>query len=177
MWLFIGDVSGKGVGSSLIMTAAVSLLDQMQGIGGSLNELARDFNSQLFHLIGSNKGSAPGFFITAGCAFLKKEGNLYYAYTVNAGHEPPLLLRENNFTALPSGGRAFGISGDTHYKLFKTELNKEMNWVIFLSLVIFRNQYRNIKANQWKIFVIDCLKSLISLPPMFLKKTIELSLL
>jgi serine phosphatase RsbU (regulator of sigma subunit) len=124
LWLFIGDVSGKGVGSSLIMTAAVSLLDQMQGIGGSLNELARDFNSQLFHLIGSNKGSAPGFFITAGCAFLKKEGNLYYAYTVNAGHEPPLLLRENNFTALPSGGRAFGISGDTHYKLFKTELKK-----------------------------------------------------
>ncbi|MBK9499779.1 MAG: serine/threonine-protein phosphatase [Leptospiraceae bacterium] len=43
---------------------------------------------------------------------------------MNAGHEPPLLLRENNFTALPSGGRAFGISGDTHYKLFKTELKR-----------------------------------------------------
>ncbi len=124
LWLFIGDVSGKGVGSSLIMTASVSLLDQMQGICGSLEDLAKDFNSQLYHLIGSNKGSAPGFFITAGCAFIKKEGNHYYAYTVNAGHEPPLLLRENIFSVLPSGGKAFGIWADTSYNLFKTELRK-----------------------------------------------------
>jgi serine phosphatase RsbU (regulator of sigma subunit) len=124
LWLFIGDVSGKGVGSSLIMTASVSLLDQMQGICESLDDLAKDFNSQLYHLIGSNKGSAPGFFITAGCAFLKKEGNSYYAYTVNAGHEPPLLLRDNIFTSLPSGGKAFGIWADARYNLFKTELKK-----------------------------------------------------
>ncbi len=124
LWLFIGDVSGKGVGSSLIMTASVSLLDQMQGICGSLDDLAKDFNSHLYHLIGSNKGSAPGFFITAGCAFIKKEGNHYYAYTVNAGHEPPLLLRENIFSVLPSGGKAFGIWADTSYNLFKTELRK-----------------------------------------------------
>ncbi len=124
LWLFIGDVSGKGVGSSLIMTASVSLLDQMQGLCESLDELATDFNSQLYHLIGANKGNTPGFFITAGCAFIKKEGNHYYAYTVNAGHEPPLLLRDNNFTALPSGGKAFGIWADTRYNLFKTELRK-----------------------------------------------------
>ena len=124
LWLFIGDVSGKGVGSSLIMTASVSLLDQMQGMCESLDELAKDFNSQLYHLIGSNKGSAPGFFITSGSAFIKKEGNRYYAYTVNAGHEPPILLRQNTFSALPSGGKAFGILSDTKYTLFKTELQR-----------------------------------------------------
>ena len=45
------------------MTASVSLLDQMQGICETLDELAKDFNSQLYHLIGSNKGSAPGFLL------------------------------------------------------------------------------------------------------------------
>lgn len=122
LWLFIGDVSGKGVGSSLIMTASVSLLDQIKGICESLDDLAKDFNSQLFHLIGTNKGSAPGFFVTAGCAYLKRENDKYYIYTVNAGHEPPLLFRNGIFSVLPSGGRAFGIREDTNYNLFKTEL-------------------------------------------------------
>ncbi|HMZ64316.1 MAG TPA: SpoIIE family protein phosphatase [Leptospiraceae bacterium] len=124
VWMIIGDVSGKGVGSSLIMTASVSLLDQIQGICKSIDDLARDFNSQLYHLIGSNKGTAPGFFVTAGCAFLSKEENRYFIYTVNAGHEPPLLFRNDKFSVLPSGGRAFGIREDTNYNLFKTELFK-----------------------------------------------------
>ncbi|MBP7281741.1 MAG: SpoIIE family protein phosphatase [Leptospiraceae bacterium] len=124
VWIFIGDVSGKGVGSSLIMTAAVSLLDQLQGISNSIEILAKDFNSQLYHLIGSGKSSSTGFFITAGCGLLKREGDRYFIYTVNAGHEPPLLYREGEFSFLPSGGKAFGILADTSYKLFKTELKK-----------------------------------------------------
>ena len=73
VWMVIGDVSGKGVGSSLIMTAAVSLLDQMQGISKSIDVLAKDFNTQLYHMMGAGK-SSHSYFITAGCGCLKREG-------------------------------------------------------------------------------------------------------
>lgn len=139
LWLFIGDVSGKGVGSSLIMTAAVSLLDQMQGITSSLENLAMDFNSQFFHLVGMSKGSSAGFFITAGCGLLKKEGSQFFLYTVNAGHEPPMLLRNKEFSFLPSGGKAFGIWADTQYKLFKTEL-RQGDIILYLTDGIFEQR-------------------------------------
>lgn len=94
--LAVGDVAGKGVGAALLMSNVQAswrsqILAQGAGAHGSLNELVRTMNRLIFQATG------PAGYVTFFCArFDERECALSY---VNAGHNPPLLVRRGGCAA------------------------------------------------------------------------------
>ncbi len=83
----LGDVSGKGTPAALAMSAAIVSIGLLAEIDLELVDLTKRLHKQLF------KSFSEEQFITLFLGELDGDtGQLRY---VNAGHEPPLLLRKN----------------------------------------------------------------------------------
>lgn len=81
----IADVSGKGVPAALFMVIARTLIKNHAELQESPAEIFENVNRQLC------EGNREGFFVTAWLGILDlRTGKTDY---VNAGHNPPLLLR------------------------------------------------------------------------------------
>lgn len=101
VYLSIADVSGKGVPASLLMANLQAFLKsitlqnlEIADATGILNNLVTDNTSE-------------GRFITFFWCRLASDGkSLTY---VNAGHNPPLLIRDKKITYLDKGGMIFGV--------------------------------------------------------------------
>jgi len=86
LFIIIADVSGKGVGSSLLMgMIKMNTLSIVKGITTPKSFLISLFNS-LRDLIPEE------MFVTMAVCILEKDGNLFFT---SAGHFPPLLYRKN----------------------------------------------------------------------------------
>ncbi len=99
--IFIGDVSGHGISSALLMAAARASLRQRASTPGSLADVIGDVNCQI-----SRDLMASGQFITLlGMQLTPQSGRLVW---VRAGHEPALLYRarEDRFENLLGEGAA-----------------------------------------------------------------------
>ncbi len=104
----LGDVSGKGIGASLL-SAGVHAMVRSRLPGGScdLAGLLVDLNT---HLLAS---SAPDMFATLVVARIEPaEGRVVY---VNAGHPPPLLLTAGGARWLDAGGPLVGVLPEARY--------------------------------------------------------------
>lgn len=113
--LVVADVSGKGVGAALLMSAfRASLMSQDLAREGIATVLAR-LNRFLHHSV------EPGKFVTAFLGVVDgASGRLVYA---NAGHNPPLLVGADGVvTRLEAGGLVLGIFEDTAYQTGEVEL-------------------------------------------------------
>lgn len=100
--LAIGDVTGKGVPAALLMANLQSMLHVLLPVDISLSEATERMNNLIFKNTPSDK------FITFFWAkYLSTHKILRY---VNAGHNPPLLLRNNSetFEELSKGGLLLG---------------------------------------------------------------------
>lgn len=83
--LVIGDVSGKGVPAALFMVTAKTLIKDHASMGLSSGKVFTKVNEMLC------EGNDAGLFVTAFMAVINlKTGRVY---TVNAGHNPPLVKR------------------------------------------------------------------------------------
>ncbi len=106
--IFIGDVSGHGVSSALLMAAARSSLRQRAITPGPLADIIGDVNRQITRDL-----MASGQFITLlGIQVTPQTGQLVW---VRAGHEPALLYRarEDRFEDLMGEGAApLGLDPD-----------------------------------------------------------------
>ncbi len=107
--LVVADVSGKGVPAALLMSGfRASLTSQelhatgMADLGGRLNDFVV-------------RSVDPGKFITAFLAVLDgRDGRLEY---VNAGHNPPVLLRpDGTHESLVTGGLILGVLAGTPFE-------------------------------------------------------------
>jgi len=83
----LGDVSGKGTPAALAMSAAMVLIGTLADIGGDIVETAKQLHFQLFRSL------AVEHYLTLFIGELDPESGLLHY--VNAGHEPPLLVRAN----------------------------------------------------------------------------------
>ncbi len=106
--VFIGDVSGHGVSSALLMAAARASLRQRVTTPGRLADVIGDVNRQI-----SRDLMASGQFITLlGMHLAPPSGRLVW---VRAGHEPALLYRaqEDRFESLMGeGATPLGLDPD-----------------------------------------------------------------
>jgi len=97
----IADVSGKGVSAALLMSNFQASLRALVNRTASLTELITELNKNIINSANKEK------FITA---FIGKYNcttkELQY---INAGHNPPLLLIENQFKMLADGCTLLGI--------------------------------------------------------------------
>jgi serine phosphatase RsbU (regulator of sigma subunit) len=100
--LLVGDVSGKGVAAALLMANAQATLRARLTVEHDLAELA----STLDHEI--DRATPRTTYVTLFLAVLDEHGRrLRY---VNAGHNPPILLRADSTTApLLTTGRPLGL--------------------------------------------------------------------
>lgn len=114
--LVLGDVSGKGMPAALLVSTLHSALRLLLS--------ARPFDAQLVERANRHiaDASASNKFITMLAAKLDPaSGSLSY---VNAGHNPPLLVRRADAVEeLPPGGMPLGIFGEATYSLGEIELD------------------------------------------------------
>ena len=109
----LGDVSGKGIGAALVMaTLQAALHAQLKFAGGATQEsaeaalpstarLTARLSQQLYE-------NTPGEkYATLFCSLYDdRTGRLVYT---NAGHLPPLLVRDGRATAFETGGTVVGL--------------------------------------------------------------------
>lgn len=123
--LAIGDVSGKGAGAALLMSNVQASLRTAIGVGTyyvdtganiSLAEIVAKINRLIY------RNSQPEQFITFFVALFDPE-NCTLKY-VNAGHNPPLVVRRNGqCEELLSGGILLGAVPDMAYEEEVISLN------------------------------------------------------
>jgi len=100
--VLIADVAGHSIGSALLMAMARSVLRREISGGGSPSEVLAATNQAMYADL-----VTAGLFITMFCArFDPADGQLTYA---NAGHNPPVLKREDGSSELDADGAAIGF--------------------------------------------------------------------
>ncbi len=105
--LVVADVAGKGVAAALVMAAFRALLRSRLDAGGTLAEVVGAVNRAL------PESLAGVVFVTAFIARLDPaSGTLEY---VNAGHNPPFVVRE-------PAGPLLGVFAAAHYEVGVTPL-------------------------------------------------------
>ncbi len=107
--LAVADVSGKGIPAALLMAGfRMSLLAEIRN-EFAIRAVMRKVN-QLLH-----ESTERGRFVTAFYGLLDWRNGVFTF--VNAGHNPPLLIRPDGTTELLSeGGVALGVLEDTRYE-------------------------------------------------------------
>lgn len=116
--LVISDVSGKGVPAALFMVIAKTLIKNQTQPDVSLGEVFTRVNDQLY------ENNGEGMFVTSFMAVLDLD-TLELTY-VNAGHNPPVLRRNNgefSFLKINPGFVLAGLEG-MMYKEDKISLAK-----------------------------------------------------
>ena len=110
-----GDVAGKGISSALVMASVHStvrtLLGHLRGsddLAAAVVDIVGETNRQLF------AGTAPELFTTLFFGvYSNVSGELVY---VNAGHLPPLLIRDGQRTSLEVTGLVIGAFPGVRYE-------------------------------------------------------------
>jgi phosphoserine phosphatase RsbU/P len=101
----IGDVSGKGIGAALMMASLQASLRSLASVSRDLAELMKRVNSLLYEA-----SSASHYATLFYAEYDPRSRQLSY---VNAGHNPPVILRKSTATfhvlRLETGGPVVGI--------------------------------------------------------------------
>ncbi|MCC7431740.1 SpoIIE family protein phosphatase [bacterium] len=113
----IADVSGKGTPASLLMASLCSAMRAMIDYASKLTELVEKLNALLFQATDYDK-----FVTFFGFILNTKTSEIEY---VNAGHNPPFLLKANNeILELSIGGPILSIVKTMTYQSAKITLEK-----------------------------------------------------
>jgi len=117
LWVIIADVSGKGISAALVMsTIQASLRALLVGVHSferlleQMNEMIRDF-------------TGGSIYLTLFLALLDSESKrMHY---INAGHNPPALVRANGkVELLEEGGTVLGLLPRVRYSRAQVNLQK-----------------------------------------------------
>jgi sigma-B regulation protein RsbU (phosphoserine phosphatase) len=105
--LIMADVSGKGIGSAMIMSmvkSACTLLVKQEKLP---EDIIREMNDILY------EHTASDIFVT--CIFIKMNADRSSFISINAGHEIPLLKRSNgSIIGLEKGCMVLGVLKELH---------------------------------------------------------------
>ena len=123
----IGDVSGHGISSALLMATVRSSLRQRLSKPGDAGDIISDVNRLLVQDVEDSGQFMTMFYLSIDAAKM-------HAHWVRAGHDPAIFYDPgtDSFEELGGSGIALGIEGDWEYKAYlKTALDSGQ--IIFLS--------------------------------------------
>ncbi len=106
----IGDVSGKGTGSALVMSSVLSLIQQKETISLSPSKILSTVNENLCSIFEFKRKSKLKYFVTSLQATLTRSNDSFILALSNAGHLPPLLFRNNDFIDFNLSNMALGVT-------------------------------------------------------------------
>ena len=101
-----GDVSGKGVAASILMANLQALFRSLVSLELPLSEIMEKANTLFFESTASNS------YATLVAGRLNGDGKLEI---INAGHNPPLLVRCECVAQVEAAGLPVGMAGSTHF--------------------------------------------------------------
>jgi len=113
LYFILGDVSGKGVAASLLMSNLQAMFHALIPVGFSLDELMARA-SRLFC-----ESTLSTHFATLVVGKASQTGEVELC---NAGHLPPLLLQHGATLTLDSTGLPVGVFCDEHFTTIKVQL-------------------------------------------------------
>lgn len=123
----IGDVSGKGIGASLMMASLGASLRSQAAIAANLTELIERVNSLVYGASSVNRYAT--FFYAQ---YDPRSRRISY---VNAGHNPPVVLRRSHpecpLFRLEAGGPPVGLLPNARYEEASFALQPEDILVLF----------------------------------------------
>jgi sigma-B regulation protein RsbU (phosphoserine phosphatase) len=117
----LGDVSGHGISSALLMASVRAFLRQRSALSGGMDQVVADVNRQLAVDVEDTGGFMTLFFMTIDMANRRLNW-------VRAGHEPAIFYDPitDTFEELRGTGMALGVNADSQYLEFeKTDLAKD----------------------------------------------------
>lgn len=121
----IGDVSGKGVPASLLMSNVQASLHTLVGTGMPIPKMIEKINNLIYDNTTLDK------FITFFYGVLDI-GNLEFTYC-NAGHNPPYFYhRDNTFQLLETGGLLLGMMPNMKYENETVKLQSG-DWLVMFT--------------------------------------------
>ena len=115
LYFLIGDVSGKGVAASLLMSRLHAIFRSLIGAGLGVSELVERANS-LFA-----ETTMRPYYATLVCGKASVNGAVEIC---NAGHCSPLLLHDGNISAIAATGLPVGMFCQERYSSTQIELGK-----------------------------------------------------
>lgn len=104
----LGDVAGKGLGAALISAKLQSTIRALAPAYSDLSELGNQLNTIFC------RDGLPDRFISL--VYLEVEPDGEHVRILNAGHLPPVILREKGIRELPKGAPALGIMTSATYR-------------------------------------------------------------
>lgn len=109
--IVIGDVSGHGISSALLMATTRGFLRQRSALPGSISEIVSDVNLQLTRDVGDSGHFMTMFYLTID----KESKSLEW---VRAGHDPAIIYdaETNSISELKGSGIALGVDPDHHFE-------------------------------------------------------------
>jgi serine phosphatase RsbU (regulator of sigma subunit) len=123
--IMVGDVSGHGIPSALLMTSGRAFLRQRAALAGGISQIVSDVNREICRDV-----EASGRFMTLFFSQIDRtEKQLKW---VNAGHEPAFLFdpKTAEFRELRGGGLPLGVFENTAYSDNRTPL--QAGWILIV---------------------------------------------
>ncbi len=121
-YFIVGDVSGKGIAASMLMSQLHAMFRTLTGTGLSLVQLMERTN-KLFC-----EASLTTHFATLVCGLAHADGEVEF---INAGHCFPLVLRSNGVERMLSSGLPLGITCDGKYEIRRTRLRSRESVLLY----------------------------------------------
>ena len=115
LYFLIGDVSGKGVAASLLMSRLHAIFRSLIGAGLGVSELVERAN-QLFA-----ESTMRPYYATLVCGKAAASGEVEIC---NAGHCSPLLLHDGSVSAIAATGLPIGMFCQERYSSTQVKLGK-----------------------------------------------------
>lgn len=109
--IVIGDVSGHGISSALLMATTRGFLRQRFALQGSLAQIVTDVNVQLARDVGDSGNFMTMFFLTIDTQNMCLEW-------IRAGHDPAIIYDSNTekVSELKGKGIALGVDQEYHFE-------------------------------------------------------------
>lgn len=121
-YFILGDVSGKGVAASMLMTQLHAMFRSLISVNLPLIELMKRVSSIFC------ESTMPMHFATLVCGKVSNDGELEIC---NAGHLPPLLIQKNCLTDIEATGLPIGLFCDETFSSKKIQILSNDTLLLF----------------------------------------------
>lgn len=130
----LGDVAGKGLKAALLMVKLQATLRALAADFGSLAALGKKLNAIL------RRDGLPESFISM--VYLELQSDSGNVRLLNAGHMPPIILKNYTLSELKQGAAALGVLAEPPFVEQQFELQRNDVLVIYSDgLIEARNEF------------------------------------
>jgi sigma-B regulation protein RsbU (phosphoserine phosphatase) len=122
LFFLFGDVAGKGIAASMLMAHLSATFRSLITVNLPLNQLVERAN-KIF-----SESTMPAYFATLVCGRATSSGEVELC---NAGHLPPLLIRNCEVTPLEATGLPLGLFCGEQYAVTTLKLDKDDSLLLY----------------------------------------------